>query len=49
VSVLQFDDVWLPIVGNSIGVDGARELAKALKVNATLTNLDLSGATHASF
>ena len=29
------------ILGNEIGSNGARELAEALKLNKTLTNLDL--------
>ena len=30
--------------GNGIGAEGAKELAGALKANATLTTLELSGA-----
>ena len=32
--------------GNKIGAEGARALGEALKVNATLTVLNLSGAQH---
>ena len=32
-----------PPTGNTIGADGAKAFAEALKVNGTLTNLDVAG------
>ena len=33
---------WIIWTGNNIGVEGARMISESLKINTTLTELDLS-------
>ena len=42
MSIRNGNDKWT-WAGNGIGVEGARMISEALKINSTLTELNLSG------